>query len=53
VRINSALVPFRGRRAELAAKPEYVNEVLDDGAKRASVIARKTIKEVKQKMGLI
>jgi len=53
VRINSALVPFRGRRVELAAKPEYVNEVLDDGAKRASVIARKTIKEVKQKMGLL
>jgi tryptophanyl-tRNA synthetase len=52
-KINSALAPLRERRAEIAAKPQYVKEVLADGAKRASVIARKTIKEVKQKMGLI
>ena len=51
--INAALAPLRKRRAEIAAKPEYVKEVLADGAKRARVIARKTIKEVKQKMGLI
>jgi tryptophanyl-tRNA synthetase len=52
-RINLALGPFRERRAEIAAKPEYIKEVLADGAKRARVIARKTIKEVKQKMGLL
>jgi tryptophanyl-tRNA synthetase len=52
-KINFALKPFRERRAVLAAKPEYVKEVLADGAARASVIARKTLKEVKQKMGLI
>jgi tryptophanyl-tRNA synthetase len=52
-KINSALAPLRERRAELAAKPEYIKEVLADGARRASVIARETLKEVKQKMGLI
>jgi len=52
-KINSSLAPLRQRRAELAAKPEYVKEVLADGAKRASVIARETLREVKQKMGLI
>ncbi|MCX6003766.1 MAG: tryptophan--tRNA ligase [Chloroflexi bacterium] len=51
--MNEALKSLRERRAELAAKPEYIKEVLADGADRARVIARETIKEVKQKMGLI
>ena len=51
--INEALAPFRQRRAELAAKPQYVEEVLSDGARRASVIAKETLREVKEKMGLI
>jgi tryptophanyl-tRNA synthetase len=51
--INNTLKSFRERRAELAAKPKYVTDVLADGTQRARVIARKTIKEVKQKMGLI
>ncbi|MFC1928494.1 tryptophan--tRNA ligase [Chloroflexota bacterium] len=51
--INSVLQPFRERRATLAAKPQYVTDVLTDGAQRAGVIARETIKEVKQRMGLI
>ena len=51
--INATLKPFRERRALLAAKPRYVTDVLADGAQRARVIARKTIKEVKQKMGLV
>jgi len=50
--INATLKPFRERRAELAKKPQYVKDVLADGAKRARVIARETIKEVKEKMGL-
>jgi hypothetical protein len=36
----------------LAAKPGYVKEVLDDGAKRARVIAQQTMQEVRQKIGL-
>ncbi len=51
--INGALKPFREKRAALAAKPEIVKDVLADGAARASVIARETIKEVRQRMGLI
>ena len=50
--INRALAPFRERRAEIAKRPEYVREVLDDGARRARAIAVETIKEVRQKMGL-
>ena len=51
--INSTLKPFRERRAALATKPRYIADVLADGADRARVIARETLKEVKQKMGLI
>ncbi len=51
--INLALEPFRQRRAEFAAKPQYVEEVLADGAHRAQVIASETLREVKEKMGLI
>jgi len=51
--VNATLKPFRERRASLASKPRYVNDVLADGAQRAQVIARETLKEVKLKMGLI
>ena len=50
--INATLKPFRERRAELANKPKYITEVLTGGAERARVIARETIREVKQKIGL-
>jgi len=52
-RINAALTPFRERRAALAAKPQYVSEVLANGAQRAQIIARETLGRVKQRMGLI
>ncbi len=51
--INSSLRPFRERRAALAVKPQYVTDVLADGAKRARAIAKETLREVKEKMGLI
>jgi len=51
-KINDALGPFRERRAELAADPQHVTEVLTDGARRAAVIAKETLSEVKQRMGL-
>ncbi len=49
--INRALEPFRERRA--AITDSYAGEVLADGAARASVIAKETIQEVKEKMGLL
>jgi tryptophanyl-tRNA synthetase len=51
--INSNLKPFRERRAGLASKPGYVNQVLADGANRAEAIAKETIREVKEKMKLL
>ncbi len=50
--INKDLAPFRERRAEIAQRTGYVDEVLADGARRAHAIAKETIKEVKEKMGL-
>ena len=44
--------PFRERREQLARRPEYVREVIEDGARRASVAARATIEEVKTAMHL-
>lgn len=49
--INRTLEPFRERRA--AITDTYAKEVLADGACRASVIARETIREVKEKMCLL
>ncbi|MBI4285975.1 MAG: tryptophan--tRNA ligase [Chloroflexi bacterium] len=51
--INAILKPLRERRAALAADPQYVTQVLADGARRAEAIAHVTLQEVKQKMGLI
>ncbi len=51
--INYALGPFRERRMMLSKKPEYVYEVMSDGAGRAQVIARETLSEVKDHMGLV
>lgn len=50
--IASNLAPFREKKAALAAKPNYVTEVLADGATRAEAIAKETIREVKQRMKL-
>ena len=51
--INSVLASFRERRAYLSAKPKYVLEVLAEGAYRAQAIAKQTLEEVKEKMGLL
>ena len=50
--LNQHLEPFRARRAEFASEPGYVQEVLNDGAKRARVIAEKTMEEVREAMAL-
>ena len=51
--INADLAPLRARRTELAAHPDDIDRILNDGAERARVIARATILEVKQRMGLL
>jgi tryptophanyl-tRNA synthetase len=50
--MNESLASLREKRVQLAARPEYIKEILGDGAARARVIACETIREVKQKMGL-
>ena len=50
--INDDLAPFREKRAEIAKRPGYVDEVLSEGARRARAIAEETIVEVREKMGL-
>ena len=50
--INHKLGPLRARRAEIAARPEEVRELLAEGARRARKIARETLREVSERMGL-
>lgn len=50
--MNKSLEPFRAKRAELDANPQYVKDVLDDGAKRARAIAEQTMAEVREAIQL-
>jgi len=49
---HALLDPFRSRRAELAAAPDYVEEILLRGAARARAAAAATLKAVRQATGL-
>ncbi len=46
------LGPIRARREELAVHPERVREALVHGAQRASEVARTTMAEVRERLGL-
>jgi tryptophanyl-tRNA synthetase len=50
--LNESLVPFRTRREEFTLKPDEVWNILKDGAARASIIAEKTMEEVRTAVGL-
>jgi len=50
--LNKNLEPFRARRAEIAAKPGQVWDVLHDGAQRARTLAEETMKEVRAALQL-
>lgn len=51
--ISQELAPFREKRAKIIKEPEKVRRILADGAVRARKIAKETLKEVKEKIGLI
>jgi tryptophanyl-tRNA synthetase len=51
--INNTLREFRERRKAIGAKPQLVNEVMEDGAARAKKIAMGMLYEVKEKMNLV
>ena len=50
--LNQHLEPFRAKRAELAACPDDVQDVLNDGGKRARHIAQQTMAEVREAIQL-
>jgi len=50
--LNAHLEPLRARRADLAAQPNLVDDVLSDGAKKATAIATQVLAEVKDAVGL-
>ena len=50
--LSTHFAPFRERRAQFAADPNYVQDVLADGARRACGIADQVLGEVREAMGL-
>ncbi len=51
--INEFLAPLRARRIEIAKDQAYIDRVIKEGAEKAGAIAKVTITEVKQRMGLL
>ena len=51
--VASAFAPMRERAAELKADPQPLLEILQDGAQRARAVAQETMKEVRERMGLM
>ncbi len=47
------LKPLQEKRKELEANPTYVDQVIADGATKARAIAHATVREVREKMGLL
>ncbi len=50
--VNAYLAPLRERRAEIAAHPRQVLEILQHGSDRARPVAEETLQEVMRLMGL-
>lgn len=50
--ISDYFAEFRERRAELEKNPNYIKQVLEEGAKEAQKIAQKTLDEVKEIIGV-
>jgi len=51
--IIEVLKPIQDHRAELAQDPKKIKEILEAGRAKAAVVANKTLREVKEMMGLI
>lgn len=50
--LQEELRPIREKREELEKNPEYVYKVLEEGTKRAREVAGKTLKSVKEAIGI-
>ena len=51
--MEEVLGPIRERAAKLRARPERVREILESGAGRCRAIARETMAEVRERLGLM
>jgi tryptophanyl-tRNA synthetase len=51
-KIDRYFAPFRAKRKELAARPDTVEDILRDGAKRARVETQRTMEKVYKATGL-
>jgi tryptophanyl-tRNA synthetase len=51
--VAKAFHPIRERAIDLKANPDRVMDILEDGAGRASAVAQETMKEVRNRMGLM
>jgi len=50
--ISEYFADFRAKRKKLAQEPKTIEKILNDGAKKARKVAQKTIKEVKELIGV-
>ncbi len=50
--IQNFLEPIYQKRRELEKNPQLITEILEDGGKKARAVARETLEEVRQVMGL-
>jgi tryptophanyl-tRNA synthetase len=51
--IYRELKPIQEKRKKLEKNKKYVDKVIEEGGKKARKIAKKTLEEVKEKMGLV
>ncbi len=51
-RLNTILEPMRERRAKYSQQPELVKEILLEGSRKAQAVARDTMLEVREAMGI-
>jgi len=51
--LNAWLDPIRERRAEVAAHPGRIDEILHEGNRRMRLLARETMAMVREAMGLV
>ena len=50
--IHEKLEPLRQKVQEYMSEPQYIEQILDRGSERASVIAHRTWQDVKTRVGL-
>jgi tryptophanyl-tRNA synthetase len=51
--ISAELTPIQAKRKEIEANPDYINKVISEGAEKARALARQTIREVREKTGMV